>query len=166
MRKAHRYLVALGSNVRHARHGRPPQVLAAALRELAEQGLEIEAVAPVIASAPLGPSLRRYANSAALVETELAPEDLLALLKQVERKFGRRLRGRRWGRRVLDLDIVLWSGGAWGSPSLTIPHAAFRERTFVLTPAAAIAPHWRDPLTGLTIKQLQARLTRRRRLPR
>lgn len=166
MAKLHRYLVALGSNVRHARHGLPPQVLAAALRDLAVQGLDIEAVAPVIASAPLGPSLRRYANSAALVKTGLVPEQLLALFKQVERKFGRRLRGRRWGRRVLDLDIVLWSGGAWSSPGLTIPHPAFRERAFVLGPAAAIAPHWRDPLTGLTIKQLQARLTRRCRLPR
>jgi 2-amino-4-hydroxy-6-hydroxymethyldihydropteridine diphosphokinase len=58
---------------------------------------------------------------------------------------------------VLDLDIVLWSGGAWSSPDLTVPHIAFRERGFVLDPAAAIAPAWRDPVSGLTLRQLAAR---------
>lgn len=166
MAGTHRYLVALGSNMRHARHGSPPQVLGAALRNLAKQGIEVEAIAPTIASAPVGPSLRRYANTAAVVQAMLAPEELLALCKQIEREFGRKRGGRRWGSRVLDLDIVLWSGGVWGSRRLTIPHPAFRERAFVLGPAATIAPRWRDPLTGLTIKQLEARLTRRTRLPR
>ena len=166
MAGTHRYLVALGSNMRHARHGSPPQVLGAALRKLAKQGIKVEAIAPTIASAPVGPSLRRYANTAAVVQAMLAPEELLALCKRLEREFGRKRGGRRWGSRVLDLDIVLWSGGMWGSRRLTIPHPAFRERAFVLGPAAAIAPRWRDPLTGLTIKQLEARLTRRTRLPR
>lgn len=166
-KQEHRFLVALGSNVRHARYGRPPQVLAAALRKLAEEkGVRVDATAPIIASAPIGPSLRRYANTAALVSTTQAPEDLLALFKRIERAFGRRAGGQRWGSRVLDLDIVLWNGGAWNTRQLTIPHPAFRERGFVLTPAAMIAPRWRDPLTGLTIKQLEARLTRRKRLPR
>jgi 2-amino-4-hydroxy-6-hydroxymethyldihydropteridine diphosphokinase len=65
---------------------------------------------------------------------------------------------------VLDLDVVLWSGGAWASSRLTVPHAAFRTRTFVLDPAATIAPDWRDPLTGLTLRQLAVRLRRRRPL--
>jgi 2-amino-4-hydroxy-6-hydroxymethyldihydropteridine diphosphokinase len=59
---------------------------------------------------------------------------------------------------VLDLDIVLWSGGAWASPGLTIPHPRFRTRQFVLGPAASIAPTWRDPLSGLTLRQLAYRL--------
>ena len=70
------------------------------------------------------------------------------------------------GARVLDLDIVLWSGGAWGSPGVTIPHPAFAQRDFVLHPAAAIAPGWRDPITGRTIAQLRSRLTRPRQHPR
>ena len=61
---------------------------------------------------------------------------------------------------MLDLDIVLWSGGAWASPDLTVPHIAYRERAFVLTPAMQIAPEWRDPVTGLTIRHLHSRLTR------
>jgi len=141
-------------------------VLRAALAELDRNGLTLEAASPVLATAPLGPSHRRYANAAALVQGDMAPDDLLRRLKAIERRFGRRRRGRRWGARVLDLDIVLWSGGAWASPSLTVPHPAFRERRFVLVPALAAAPpRWRDPLTGLSLRHLLARLTRPRPLP-
>jgi 2-amino-4-hydroxy-6-hydroxymethyldihydropteridine diphosphokinase len=59
---------------------------------------------------------------------------------------------------VLDLDIVLWSGGPWASERLVIPHPEFRSRAFVLAPAAAVAPGWRDPVTGRTLRQLNARL--------
>lgn len=162
----YRYLIALGSNRRHHRHGPPEKVLAAALERLAEEGLAVEARSPFIPSAPLGPSLRRYANGAALVQSDLDPPALLALLKQVERAFGRRTGGQRWVTRVLDLDIVLWSGGCWASPGLTVPHREFRWRRFVLDPALAIAPTWRDPVSGLTLRQLHARLTRSERLPR
>lgn len=161
-----RYLIALGSNQRHHRHGRPPQVLRAAVAALAKAGLAVEAVALIMASAPLGPSLRCYANSAALIATDLAPDELLDLLKDIERRFGRRPRGQRWSARVLDLDLVLWSGGAWSSPSLTVPHAAFRTRDFVLSPAVALTPDWRDPLSNLSLRQLKARLTRPRPVPR
>ena len=153
------YLVALGSNRRHGRHGVPAAVLAAALDELAAQGVTILDAAPVISSAPIGPSHRRYANGAALIETADSPPALLARLKAIERAFGRRA-GRRWGSRVLDLDIVLWSGGIWASPGLSVPHPAFRERGFVLGPARTIAPDWRDPVTNHTLRHLAARLAR------
>ncbi len=161
-----RYLIALGSNQRHHRHGLPPQVLHAALVALEAAGLIVEAAAPIMASAPIGPSLRRYANSAAVIATDLLPDELLVAVKAIERSFGRRSRGQRWTSRVLDLDLVLWSGGAWSSPGLTVPHAAFRQRDFVLGPALAVAPDWRDPLTNLSLRQLKARLTRPRPKPR
>jgi 2-amino-4-hydroxy-6-hydroxymethyldihydropteridine diphosphokinase len=63
---------------------------------------------------------------------------------------------------VLDLDIILWSEGSWAGPELIVPHPEFRRRFFVLEPLAEIAPRWRDPLTGLTIRQLLARLRRGR----
>lgn len=161
-----RYLIALGSNKRHHRYGGPRQVLRAAIAALAAAGVTVEAAAPIVTSAPLGPSLRRYANSAALIATDLAPDELLDLLKRIEGHFGRRAGGQRWSSRVLDLDLVLWSGGAWSSPGLTVPHAAFRARDFVLTPALAIAADWRDPVTNLSLRQLKARLTRPRPMPR
>ena len=140
-------------------------MLRAAFAALGGKGLKLKAASPIVASAPLGPSHRRYANAAALVKTRLSPEELLDRLQGIERRFGRRRGGRRWGPRVLDLDIVLWSGGAWSSPHLTVPHVAFRTRRFVLGPVAAIAPRWRDPVSGLSLQQLLARLTRPRPLP-
>lgn len=133
------------------------------MEELAALGT-VTARSPIVATAPIGPSARRYANAAVLLETELDPPSLLAALQWTEREFGRR-RWRRWGDRVLDLDIVLWSEGTLAGPTLTVPHPAFRERRFVLVPAAAIAPAWRDPASGLTLQQSKARLTRQRPLP-
>jgi 2-amino-4-hydroxy-6-hydroxymethyldihydropteridine diphosphokinase len=163
---AHRYLIALGSNQRHARYGPPRRVLAAARERLEAEGVRVIAVAPPVETEPVGPSIRRYANSAAVIETALEPESLLALLKRIERDFGRRASGQRWRARVLDLDIILWSGGAYTAPTLTIPHPLFRDRAFVLDPAVAIASDWRDPLTGATVRQLHARLTGQRALPK
>jgi len=145
--------------------GGPRRVLEAALAALEAEGLALDAVSPAIDSAPLGPALRHYANAAAVIATELAPPALLELLQRIERAFGRRRRGSKWRARPLDLDIVLWSGGRWRSASLTIPHPEFRRRTFVLDPAAAVSLRWRDPGTGLTMRQLAARLTRPRPLP-
>jgi len=135
-------------------------VIAAALARLQHEGVAVLAAAPVFETEPVGPSLRRYANSAAVIETALDPLALLTLLKRIERDFGRRPGGQRWTSRVLDLDIVLWSGGPFVGPGLTVPHPLFRTRAFVLAPAEAIAPGWRDPITGFTVRQLHARLTR------
>jgi 2-amino-4-hydroxy-6-hydroxymethyldihydropteridine diphosphokinase len=116
-------------------------------------------------SRPIGPSQRTYANAAAVISTKLKPPALLAQLHAIERKFGRKRNGQRWRARALDLDIILWSGGIWITPTLSIPHPAFRERAFVLKPAARIAPLWRDPLTGHTLRQLALRLDRERPCP-
>jgi len=83
---------------------------------------------------------------------------MLARLKKIERDFGRRP-SRRWGPRVLDLDIALWSGGSFRSRGLKIPHPQLARRSFVLQPLAAIAPEWR--LASGTIRQSAARLARR-----
>ncbi len=157
---AHHYLVALGSNQRHQQFGSPERVLAAAMLALDRKGLKLERAGPLVRSAPLGPSRRRYANGAALIKTKLKPAAMLVRMKAIEAQFGRRTAGQRWSARVLDLDLVLWSGGTWCSPSLTIPHPQFRRRAFVLGPAQRIAGEWRDPLSGLSMRQLHARLMR------
>ncbi|HVQ08585.1 MAG TPA: 2-amino-4-hydroxy-6-hydroxymethyldihydropteridine diphosphokinase [Allosphingosinicella sp.] len=154
------YAIALGSN-RRSRHGAPADTLRAALAAM--DG--VRAVSTIRATPALGPAGRGFANAVAIVESKLAPDELLAELKALERAFGRRP-GRRWGPRVLDLDIILWSGGAWGGPGPIVPHPEFRKRAFVLQPLAETAPDWRDPLTGATVRQLLARLTARRPMPR
>ena len=140
------YAIALGSNRRARpprRAGRRRRGAVAALRELGER----RAVSTIRATPALGPAGRGFANAVAiLLDSDLDPAELLDALKAIEREFGRR-GGRRWGPRVLDLDIILWSGGMWGGAP-TIPHPAFREPPFVLAPLAELAPGWRDPVTG------------------
>ena len=160
----HHYALALGSN-RAQSAARPPRRLLAEATLLIAQLGEVRAVAPTITTPPIGPSLRRYANGALLVESPLAPEAMLAALQAIERRLGRR-RHRRWGMRRMDIDIILWSGGRWNSKVLHIPHPAFRARAFVLTPLRAIAAAWRDPVSGLTVRQPDARLRKALPLPR
>ena len=159
MSAGHTYLVALGSNMRHPRLGPPRQVIAAAM-DLVDGALgEVAARSAIIDSRPVGPSERRYANAALVLESGLAPMELLESLQELERQLGRRRRGQRWRSRVIDLDIVLWSGGIMAAPGLVIPHPLFRERDFVLGPAASIAPGWRDPVSAQTLRHVHARLT-------
>ena len=157
MAQPHRYLIALGSNRRHHRFGSPRKVLQAALEALEHTDIKVKAVSPTYATAPVGPSSRSYANAAAIVTTQYSPKKLLRKLKAIEAQFGRR-RGQRWGSRTLDLDIILWDGGAFHDSALIIPHILFRERDFVLRPANSIAAHWIDPITGLAVRHLFARL--------
>ena len=155
IKHVHSYAVALGSN-RRSRFGTPAETLRAAAAAIGAD--QLSAIRPTQA---LGPAGRTFANAAVIVSTALEPPALLTSLKQVEAAFGRRP-GRRWGPRVLDLDVILWSGGTWSGFGLTVPHSSFRQRRFVLQPLAELVPSWRDPLTGLTVRQLLARLERRR----
>lgn len=152
----HIYALALGSNRPLSARLTPRQLLAEATARIA-QDARIVAIAPTIETAPIGPSRRRFANAALLIESLLAPPAMLAWLQSIEQALGRR-RYRRWGARSVDIDIILWSGGPWNSRTLAIPHPAFATRDFVLTPLRAIAPAWRDPRSGLTIRHLHARL--------
>ncbi len=157
----HIYALALGSNRPLSARRTPARLLDEAVA-LIGQHMRVIAVAPTIKTPPMGPSSRVYANSAMLVESPLSPPALLALLQSIEHRLGRR-RYRRWGARSVDIDIILWSGGTWRNRLLTIPHIAFRQRAFVLTPLVAIAPRWRDPLSGLNICHLHARLQKHAR---
>lgn len=154
------YAIALGSNRRHGTHGSPAATVRAARTALAAEGLVVRRSSSLLATPALGPAGRGFANAAIIADSDLPPPELLGLLKALERSFGRRS-GRRWGPRVLDLDILLWSEGCWESPGLVIPHPAMRLRSFVLEPLAEIAPDWRDPISGATVRQLLFRLEKR-----
>jgi 2-amino-4-hydroxy-6-hydroxymethyldihydropteridine diphosphokinase len=155
---AHLYAIGIGSNRRHARFGRPAGVVEAAIARL-DRDFTLFNASPIVLNPALGGAGREFANAVALIESGLEPPALLEQLKAIERDFGRR-GGRRWGCRVLDLDIVSWSGGTWRSRRLSIPHPAFERRSFVIGPLSAIAPNWR--IRGaLTARHLAHRLARR-----
>ena len=136
----------------------------AAAAELETLGT-VRAVSAVHLTPALGPAGRSFANSAVLLASPSSPADLLAALKRIERAFGRR-GGKRWGARVLDLDIILWSGGSVRRRALAVPHPALAGRAFVLAPLAEVAPDWPGPASGRRVRHLLARLTRPRPLPR
>jgi len=82
-----------------------------------------------------------FVNAAALLETGLAPQALLAALLRIEREAGRErdLDSPRWGPRVLDLDLLLYAGRMIDEPGLRVPHPHLHERAFALVPLAEIA---------------------------
>ena len=153
------YAIAIGSNRPHGRFGRPPQVVEAAIARL-DRDFGLFDASPILVNRAQGGAGRDFANAVALVESDTEPPQVLGVLKAIEREFGRRP-GRRWGPRVLDLDIVDWSGGKWSSRGLTVPHRAATGRAFVIEPLAAIAPGWRlEP--PLSARHLAHRLARKR----
>jgi 2-amino-4-hydroxy-6-hydroxymethyldihydropteridine diphosphokinase len=152
------YAIAIGSNRPHGRHGRPTGVVEAAIARL-DQDFGLFDASPIVLNPAHGGAGRDFANAVALVESDLDPPRMLKQLKALEREFGRRS-GRRWGPRVLDLDIVLWSGGLYRSRRLAIPHPQLARRSFVLQPLSVIAPGWR--VGGLGIRHLAYRLGRPR----
>lgn len=159
--RSYSYALGLGSNRRHGRHGAPAAVLRAAVDAVAADDIRVIAASPIIATPAMGPAGRGFANAALIVETALAPLALLARLKAIEAGFGRR-RGRRWGPRVLDLDILLWSEGRFrGGRRLAVPHLGLERRDFVLKPLVAVAPGWRIGKTTRTVRHARRRLIRR-----
>src|SRR4051794_39277750 len=151
------YAVAIGSNRPHGRYGRPTGVVEAAIARLDEEFGLFDA-SPIMINPANGGAGRDFANAVGLMGSGPEPLPMLRRLKLMEREFGHR-RGRRWGPRVLDLDIALWSGGKFRSRRLTIPHPHLARRNFVLQPLAAIAPGWR--IGPLTVGHLAHRLARR-----
>ena len=151
-------LIAIGSNRRHGRHGRPDAVVQVAIGVLGRLG-KVVRVSEVHATAPVGPGGRRFANAAVALESVMPVQDLLAQLKRIEADFGRR-GGRRWGDRVLDLDIIGAGAQRLASRRLQVPHPQFASRRFVLDPLVEIAPDWRPPGYGATVRQLRFRAMR------
>ena len=98
----------------------------------------------------------RYLNAAAVGKTDLSPRVLLDALLAIERERGRE-RPHANAPRTLDLDLILLGELVVDEPGLVVPHLRFRDRRFVLGPLASIAPDLRDPVSGLTVRELLRR---------
>lgn len=99
-----------------------------------------------------------FVNGAAVIETSLAPRELLELLKSIEKKVGRTPGGVRFGPRVLDMDILLYGDEIIHEDDLLIPHPRMDKRRFVLAPLCDIVPTWVHPVSGQTLQSLLAAL--------
>jgi len=144
-------LIGLGSN-----RGDRRENLARAVDSLrGETSVQIVAQSRAIETAPVGgpPGQTPFLNATVLLETSLDPEALLAVLRRIEERLGRR-RVERWGPRIIDLDLLLYGRETWQSQTLTVPHPRMAWRRFVLEPAVQIAPEMIHPTTGWTLRRL------------
>lgn len=102
----------------------------------------------------------KFINMAIEVETDKRPDELLMLLKQIEKDLGR-TETVKWGPRVIDLDILLYNDLVLDTPDLKIPHPHLHEREFVLRPLNEIAFDKKHPETGQTIKEMLKLINRK-----
>ncbi len=146
--------IGLGANL-----GEPAAQLRRALAELAATDeVEVLQVSSFYLNPPLGPQEQPwYVNAVAQVRTRLTPEELLRSLHRLETALGR-VRGERWGPRVIDLDLLLYDGEVINAPELVLPHPEMHRRAFVLAPLAEIAPEAWHPGLNKSAIQLLAEL--------
>ncbi len=89
-----------------------------------------------------------FVNAVASLLTQLTAENLLCELLRIEHERGRERGGVRWGPRVLDLDLLVYSTQKIATDDLTVPHPGIGERNFVLLPLAEVAPQISIPGLG------------------
>jgi 2-amino-4-hydroxy-6-hydroxymethyldihydropteridine diphosphokinase len=143
--------VGLGANL-----GDPERTLAAAVEEISNlPDVDLRGCSSLYAAAPVGPSQPEFRNAVVSLVTRRTPRALLAALLDIERAHGR-VRGERWGPRLLDLDILLWSERVVDEPGLHVPHPELHRRRFALEPLAELDPGARHPVLQKTVAELLA----------
>lgn len=139
-----RALLLLGANLGNRR-----AALARAVRELGRlRATRVTKRSRVFETAPIGPSRFPYLNQAVAVETALTPMGLLVECKRLEAEAGR-APGRRWGARVLDVDIAAYGRLRLKTAWLTLPHPRVDERAFALAPLSDVEAAYRPRLRRL-----------------
>lgn len=144
--------IALGANLGNRRSN-----LLSALAALnASKSIEVLSVSEMIETEPEGAANQgRYLNAAASLATSLSPEQLLKAMLEIEISHGRdRSKEKRWGPRLLDLDLLMYEDLVIDQKGLTLPHPRMHNRAFVLGPLAEIAGHLVHPVRKETITTL------------
>jgi 2-amino-4-hydroxy-6-hydroxymethyldihydropteridine diphosphokinase len=145
--------LGLGANL-----GDPAENLRRAVAALRDAGVVFDALSSLYATPPWGVTDQPdFVNACALARTRLAPLDLLDLLKAIERALGRE-ETRRWGPRIIDIDLLFYDDLVWRDDRLVLPHPGLLERAFVVIPLAEIAPALR--VDGLRLADAARRADR------
>ncbi|MFT6396492.1 MAG: 2-amino-4-hydroxy-6-hydroxymethyldihydropteridine diphosphokinase [Bradymonadia bacterium] len=99
-----------------------------------------------------------FLNAAVLIDTTLGPHNLLLRLQAIENYVGRE-RAKKYGPRVLDIDIVGADDEIIATETLCVPHPLMHERRFVLEPLLELAPDWKHPTRGATVREMLEQLS-------
>ena len=151
----HRVYIGIGSNLGDRR----ANTLEAIDRVKGLPTTKVVRSSSLYESEPLGDAKTWFVNSVIEVETEIAPDPLLKKLQAIEEAMGRkRVKGKRWGSRIIDLDILLVDQDIIDKRALKVPHREMHKRRFVLLPLAEVAPHVVHPQLGQSISSLLATL--------
>ncbi len=147
--------IGIGANLPSV-YGSPLETLKACCRILPDFGIYVKVCSPFYQSAAM-PCLEEkeqadYVNAVLEIRSRFLPHVLLKQLQKVEKAFGRE-HTVKWGSRCLDLDLLDWCGEKiYGN--IQLPHYGIETRAFVLKPLIDIAPNWRHPILGASIKTL------------
>jgi 2-amino-4-hydroxy-6-hydroxymethyldihydropteridine diphosphokinase len=151
----HRAFIGIGSNL----GDRKANFLEAVDRIRKLPGTRMMKQSSLYESEPLGDAKTWFVNAVIELETEFSAEELLKRLKAIETAMGRkRVRGKRWGSRVIDLDILFFNNEIIDKRSLKVPHPELQNRRFVLAPLSELAPQLVHPKLSATISELLAGL--------
>ena len=149
----HRAYIGIGSNL----GDRKANALEAVDRVSKLPTTRLVRASSLYESEPLGDAKTWFVNSVIEIETEFPPDELLKRLKAIEKAMGRkRVKGKRWGSRIIDLDILLCDQEVVEKRTLKVPHPEMHKRRFVLMPLAELAPHVIHPQLGQSISSLLA----------
>ncbi|OGR58214.1 MAG: 2-amino-4-hydroxy-6-hydroxymethyldihydropteridine diphosphokinase [Desulfobacula sp. RIFOXYB2_FULL_45_6] len=99
-----------------------------------------------------------FLNAALKIKTDLGPEELLAVLKQLEKIMDKSGKTFRFGPRTIDLDIIYYDHLVLKTGTLEIPHPRMHERCFVLVPLCDIGLHEIHPVFNLRSDELLKKL--------
>jgi 2-amino-4-hydroxy-6-hydroxymethyldihydropteridine diphosphokinase len=94
-----------------------------------------------------------FINAAVKIKTSFNAESLLEFLLDTEKRLGR-IRTKKWGPRIIDIDILYHGNQVIRKRNLIIPHLLMHKRCFVLKPLAEIAPKKVHPVLKRTSVKL------------
>lgn len=144
--------LGLGSNLQQ-----PVAQLRDAIRRLGEvDGVDVLRTSALYRTPPWGDeSQDDFINAVVQIETGLDALPLLHKLQLIEKEMGRRrIKQRRWGPRLIDIDLLLYEDRRFQSQDLEIPHPRMHERAFVLVPLCELDEELVIPGRGVAGKLL------------
>ncbi|MCM8772122.1 MAG: 2-amino-4-hydroxy-6-hydroxymethyldihydropteridine diphosphokinase [Candidatus Omnitrophica bacterium] len=141
-------ILAIGSN-----RGIREENILKGIKEL-EKFVKIKKISSFFENPPVNAKGGNFLNGAVEVKTNISPEKLLKIIKNIEKKLGRKIPHERGDEREIDIDIIFYGNKIVKKRNLKIPHPEYRKREFVLKPICEIVPSFFDVQVNKKIKEI------------